>query len=411
MNTICYPTFNEVYVALVHKLEKNGIVSTNRKGAKLTELFDEKFTITLPKQCGAVCRSLSLNYLTDEFAFYMSGSDLLEDAVKCSSFWNNCSDNVVTINSNYGKLLLHDRNEQGNTQFEHALRCLINNKSSKKAVMTLYNDSHAYISNDNPCTMYLKARIDSTNRLHLTACMRSSDIYFGLPYDVPFFIFIQQALVSILASKYPKISLGTYTHFANSLHTYERDAKKLALVKNCSGKFMETKHFNEVYRGLVEKYTKELTNMVFEEDPTLVLAKRNAFMDAAWKASETSKCFKKHVGCCMTYKDKGVETLLVTGYGGAVVECDHCYRDDDNFIYYGDECPSVHAEMRCLETLRKNGTIVDFSKVNVYLTHNSCDACAKLLDLVGIKQVYYDKPYKIDESHWPNITFTQIGEK
>lgn len=402
-------TFNGVYVKLIEELFVDGVKSVSRKGKRLTELYDKKFVVLDPEYCMAISRDMSYDYLKNEFAFYMSGSNKLEDAVKCSPFWKNCTDDGETINSNYGKLLFYDRNEKGSTQFEHALKCLENSKGSKKAVMTIYDKENAYISNDNPCTMFLRARIQD-DQLHLTTVMRSSDIYYGLPYDVPFFIFVQHALLDHLIDIYPNLSIGTYTHIANSLHMYEYKEEELEKARIKGTTIGEHALAEKVWNGLLAEYLPVARS----------LCRRDGnFMDLAWKKAQLSKCWKKKVGCVFTSTEAGSERVVVTGYGDisdrrdrnlceSMIEGHVCRRDDLDDIWYETGCPSIHAEHRALNNLFMNRIVPDFSKVAVYVTHGPCDACLKMLDAVGVTKVFYDVGYKTDYSHWPNMEIKQL---
>lgn len=403
MTTTTASTFNKVYRMLIDELFTQGTESVSRKGKKLTELYDKKFTVLDPRACMATCREMSTQYLEDEFAFYMSGSNKLDDAVKCSPFWKNCSDDGETINSNYGKLLFHDRNKAGNTQFEHAIKCLKNSQGSKKAVMTIYDKENAYMSNDNPCTMFLRARIDDWNKLHLTTYMRSSDIFFGLPYDVPFFVFVQSALIDHLSFAYPDISMGTYTHIASSLHFYEYKRDELNRALEMGTTISAMRRDEEVYTNLVEAYLPVTHQLV-----------RTNWMSQAWKAANRSECLKKKVGCVFTQTKNGVETFLTDAHGGVASHrptCKVCVRDDPDDRWFETGCWSVHSEHRALDYLRISGANPNFAEVTVYVTHGPCDACLKMMDLVGITKVYYDVEYKTDYSHWPNMTIKQIGDK
>ena len=394
-------SFNEAYKAMLKVLFEVGHVSVNRKGDKLYELYDEGFTITSPRQCFASCRNTSLEYLKKEFEFYLSGSNLLSDAVKCSPFWKNCSDDGVTINSNYGRRIFHDKNEKGFTQFEHALNCLKNNPQSKKAVMVISSPDNGFLSNDNFCTMYLRARIDNQYRLHLTAYMRSNDVFFGTVYDVPFFVFVQMALIANLLKEYPNLKLGTYTHLANSLHMYERNRAELEKALNTHDvKYEHTVAFNRVYHELLNAGLEKVKNLVG----------RKYFMAKAWEASKQSTCLKKKVGCVLTEHKDGVERIIATGYGDMpdhMESCKTCARDDENNKFYECGCWSIHGEYRAIMPLLKQG-FNNFKNCTMYVTHDSCDSCARVMDWVGIREVVYDKPYKIDHSHWPRIEFKHI---
>lgn len=419
--------FNQAYLELLRDLREGGTRSTTRKGVGITELFDKGFKLTNPMQCLAYCRELSFKYLTDEFKFYISGSNRLQDAMKCSKFWEKCSDDGETVNSNYGKLLFHDKNSKGTTQFEHALACLKNNPQSKKAVMSIYTDENAYISNDNPCTMFLRARIDEEMELHLTAYMRSSDIYFGLPYDVPWFIFVQLALIKYLFPTYPELRLGTYTHIASSLHKYDRNEKALTEAANKVMPIDYPSKYEEFYVDTVKANMSYLKSVLSSQIVKVIepnnkpqkisepspeqLINPNPFMKAAWDASKTSLCLKKHVGAALTTKQYGDE-IIVNAFCGGVTgpACAKCTRDNDADKYYGDECPSVHSEMKCITHAMKVAKIVDFRQCTIYVTHGPCDACLKFCDYVGIKHVIYDRPYKTDYSHWPRIKVEQVND-
>jgi thymidylate synthase len=60
------------------------------------------------------------------------------------------------------------------------------------------------------------------NKLNFTVNMRSNDAILGTPTDIPFFCVLQIQMLELLKSTYPDLKLGTYTHFAHSLHIYER---------------------------------------------------------------------------------------------------------------------------------------------------------------------------------------------
>lgn len=217
--------FNNIYREILSTLLFSKQHITNRKEEELSELINLSFELTNPRNCFAVCRGMSMKYLRGELEFYLSGSPLLADIVKHSKFWSKCTDDGIHINSNYGKLLLYDVNEYGFTQFQYALDMLLRNTDSKKAVMTIYSPENAYRSNDNPCTMYLQFFIRG-GKLHLYTKMRSSDVWFGLPYDVPFFVMILFLMRNALAVAGVYVDVGTYNHNSGSLHLYQRNVKQ-----------------------------------------------------------------------------------------------------------------------------------------------------------------------------------------
>lgn len=242
--------FNIVYKNLLERLLDDRSVVSNRKGEQLSEMINASFEITDPRNCFAVCRGMSTKYLEGELHFYLSGSEFLSDIVKYSKFWEKCSDDGEKINSNYGKLLLYDRNDWGYTQFQYALDMLIRNQESKKAVMTIYAPTNAYKSLDNPCTMYLQFFIRN-GKLSLYVKMRSSDIWFGLPYDVPFFVMIQFMMQQELRRRGTIVEIGVYNHTSGSLHLYDRNVEKALLISD--NPIEETESQEEMFERYIMK--------------------------------------------------------------------------------------------------------------------------------------------------------------
>jgi deoxycytidylate deaminase len=364
-------------------------------------------TLVLDPEASTYClgRYPSQEYLEKELDFYASGSRQLEDAVKMSKFWSKCSDDGKTINSNYGFLLFHDENKHGFTQFEHAINCLRNNPDSKKAVMTLYSKEHAYISNDNPCTLIINLYIQG-DALNMQVIMRSNDLWYGLPYDLPFFRVVHYTALAMLKRTYPNLGLGYHIHQALNLHFYEWAFDKF---RDCEKRF--TNENLDVAQPLVscpQAAIQRLTIGAFVQRFIGLFDWRNhnLNMNVAWEASKQSRCLKKKCGAVIVYNG----SIIATGYGDRDGEaCTECARDKKE-VFYSDGCYSVHAEMRaCIKALQ-NG-FSDWSNAVVYVTHGPCDACLKLLNHLGVRKVIYDKPYKTDyKGHWPLIEVLSLTE-
>lgn len=378
-----------------------GTTEVSRKGDVLHSMHN--VTIDLGPDCLPFCqgRNFSFAYLENEFELYKSGSNLLEDAVHCSKFWEKCSDDGKTINSNYGKLLLHDKNSKGFSQFEHAYNCLMNNIESKKAVMTVYNNENAYISNDNPCTMFVAFFVQD-DMLNMQVVMRSNDLFYGLPYDLPWYRAVQIAMLKCLHAHrdLEHIRLGHYLHTAVNLHFYERNEDAIrsnSLKKTSDDEIMKMSYF-------LEKQAKEIAKIAIPSYDN----SSKLFMMQAWNESKKSRCLKKHCGAVLVYRD----LIIARGYGDrntASEGCTHCARDLGE-KFYSDGCYSVHAEMRAITEALKKGFNC-FEEVVMYVTHGPCDACCKFMDFVGIKTCVYDEKYKTKyKEHWPNLNVYSLEE-
>lgn len=393
------------FLDIFYYIHKNGRRIVNRKGQGLYEM--RNVTLVLDPEASTYClgRYPSQEYLEKELDFYASGSRQLEDAVKMSKFWSKCSDDGKTINSNYGFLLFHDENKHGFTQFEHAINCLRNNPDSKKAVMTLYSKEHAYISNDNPCTLIINLYIQG-DALNMQVIMRSNDLWYGLPYDLPFFRVVHYTALAMLKRTYPNLELGYHIHQALNLHFYEWAFDKF---RDCEKRY-DNERLN-VAQPLVscpQAAIQRLTIGAFVQRFIGLFDWRNhnLNMNVAWEASKQSRCLKKKCGAVIISRGE----VIATGYGDRDGEaCTECARDKKE-VFYSDGCYSVHAEMRaCIKALQ-NG-FSDWSNAVVYVTHGPCDACLKLLNHLGVRKVIYDKPYKTDyKGHWPLIEVLSLTE-
>jgi len=167
--------------------------------------------------------------LAGELAFYFSGSRSLKFISHYSSFWNKISDDGKTVNSCYGYKLFVKRTK-GHSQFEYAREQLYNDGDTRKAVMIIYTPENTDDrTHDNPCTMYLHFFIRN-QKLSLHAYMRSSDIWFGVSYDIPFFTVLQEfMLVHLKNTDSPgcdNLKLGSFYLHSGSLHLYDRNCKQ-----------------------------------------------------------------------------------------------------------------------------------------------------------------------------------------
>lgn len=174
-------------------------------------------------------RKLNLDYCKAEWAWYLRGDRYDTSIEDHATLWKKikCADGG--FNSNYGQYIF------GEDQFEWCLSSLLNDRHSRQASMQLLNKSHMYNGNpDVVCTHGINFQIRD-NRLNMTVMMRSNDAIFGTTNDVFCFGQLLIMMHSALREKYSGLEMGTYTHFACSLHVYERHfdmLEKLALSKD-----------------------------------------------------------------------------------------------------------------------------------------------------------------------------------
>ena len=118
------------------------------------------------------------------------------------------------------------------------------------------------------------------------------------------------------------------------------------------------------------------------------------FMQMAQVVAGRSTCLRRQVGAVMV-KDK---QILSTGYNGSpsgLLHCDEvgCLRQSLN-VPSGERheiCRAVHAEQNALVQAAKHGVAI--AEADLYVTHQPCVLCTKLLINVGIRRVVYTHPY------------------
>jgi len=132
-------------------------------------------------------------------------------------------------------------------------------------------------------------------------------------------------------------------------------------------------------------------------EPSKRLSWHEYFMSVAHLISQRATCKRAHIGAVIVRENN----ILATGYNGAPSGLPHC--TDDNCIIYTSTHPdgtieencmnTIHAEMNAIIQAAKHGISIKDSVI--YITASPCINCLKALLNAGIKTIYYDKPYKI----------------
>ncbi len=206
---------NSEFRNLITKIKTEGYESAPRD-----QKVKEVYMYTMPLDPTRVLldfktRPFNFKYLAGELAWYLKRERNIEYISKFSSFWSKLTDNRGEINSNYGNLLFGE-------QLHWCLNALKNDKNTRQAIAFLNRPQFQYQGNkDFVCTMYLNFFIRE-DTLHMKMTIRSNDMFFGLSYDAPFFSLILQQMRLWLLGTYPKLKLGTYFHYADNIHFYER---------------------------------------------------------------------------------------------------------------------------------------------------------------------------------------------
>lgn len=210
-----FKNVNDAWIHLAKNVVYKGDVVGNTK-----ELTNVSFQIENPLDNIVKSRhNFSLTYYLGETVWYGAGKDDVEFISKFGRIWNHLTDNGIYNNSAYGYIL---KNKHGFDQIEKAIELLRGDQYSRRAVLNINIPRRDVIeTKDEMCTIALQFLIRD-GKLNMTGIMRSNDLWTGTPYDIFYFTTLQRYVAYKL-----NIDMGTYTHFATSLHCYLRDEEKL----------------------------------------------------------------------------------------------------------------------------------------------------------------------------------------
>lgn len=150
-----------------------------------------------------------------ETLWYLSGQEDLATVSRHAPSYSRYSDDGATLFGAYGPRM------HSYGQFTKVLDLLKSDPDTRQAVITIsraYDRSHS--SRDQPCTCLLQFQVQD-DRLFCTVYMRSNDLWFGFPYDVFAFMFIQRLVADHLG-----YALGEYTHVVGNAHLYATHYEK-----------------------------------------------------------------------------------------------------------------------------------------------------------------------------------------
>jgi len=115
------------------------------------------------------------------------------------------------------------------------------------------------------------------------------------------------------------------------------------------------------------------------------------FMNIAHEVACRSTCNRAQVGAVIV-KDK---RILTTGYNGSPRGLAHC-TEAGCLMDNGHCVRTLHAEQNAIIQAALHGVSTRGS--DIYVTHQPCFLCAKMIINAGIVRIVYDKEYPDDRS-------------
>lgn len=207
----------DAFVSIYNHLDKGGEIVESRIG-RTKHLTNVTICVKDPYQnvCLDKTRNLSLRYLLGEIDWYLRGSNLVSEIGKYGKMWYDLTDDGKTVNSAYGYTIFEG---VGFDQLEYCIEKLKKNKYDRQAIIHLKTPTDKP-TKDVPCTSTLQF-IYFDGKLNLHTYMRSNDIWYGLPYDIAFFMILLQ-----IVCKRCNFEIGEYNHTVGDIHLYEKHWNK-----------------------------------------------------------------------------------------------------------------------------------------------------------------------------------------
>ena len=160
------------------------------------------------------------DYAEAEWQWYLSGDRNIKKLGyiygKVPEIWKRMANEYNEVNSNYGWQWRRSH------QLDKVIDMLRDNHKTRQATISIYDgkEIHDY-KYDTPCTYAIQFTIVD-NKLNMCVTMRSNDLWYGFCNDQYCFSRLQLMIADRL-----EIRLGTYFHFAHTLHLYNNIIEKL----------------------------------------------------------------------------------------------------------------------------------------------------------------------------------------
>lgn len=222
---------NEIWQLASRALIKEKHTIASREG-NTHELLHVLISVVNPHEKWVSYRMppISIAYALADVVWILNGSNDAE----IINFWNPGLPNYAGHGKRYhGAYGYRIRKNFAVDQLERAYSALTNNSDNRQTVILIWDPKKDLPLNDGkpadediPCNIcsFLKIR---DGKLEWTQIMRSNDAFMGLPYNFVQFTSLQEILAGWLGK-----AVGTYTHYSDSLHVYEKDFKYLKNALN-----------------------------------------------------------------------------------------------------------------------------------------------------------------------------------
>lgn len=260
------------------KNAKNWPRQTGR-GGETREQLHVAFEIQNPRMRWTCGRSPSMNpaFAIVEAVWILTGSDDSNSLTNWNSKLTEFVGNAPKLYGAYGQRLMH---KQGFDQIERAAVALENIKESRQIVLQIWDAQSDLPLNDGlprdrdiPCNVVSLLKIRD-GKLQWSQIMRSNDLFRGFPYNVVQFTLLQEVMAGWIG-----VDVGSYFHFADSLHLYSRDLKSSWHSSRRSVGDLDLRMGRMESRDLLRRFKDEIDRLAKASSPSEVSRLRSVSLN------------------------------------------------------------------------------------------------------------------------------------
>lgn len=232
MHLIQHPNSVANLLALYDKIRRAPIIEQRGQLVKHVRDVAIVMNANVPPITNFRARNLNLDYAKQEWLWYLRADKMDASIMDHASMWQKLQQSDGSFYSNYGQYLFRQPGDEelADSQFDYVIKTLMEDPGSRRASMVLLARDHLFPENtDVVCTYAISFSIEN-GYLEMTVMMRSNDVVFGFTNDAFAFWNLYMFVYTILKEGMPNLQVGSYTHFANSMHVYEKHFKMLETI-------------------------------------------------------------------------------------------------------------------------------------------------------------------------------------
>lgn len=205
--------YREALYFSLQTLNNEGVEITAR-GMNTKELENVLFEIENPKDKIALIEGRKANIFATiaETLWVLGGRNDLEFISHYVPKMDDFSDPSKVLYGGYGPRI---QKWYGVNQLEQIYNLLVKDKNTRRAVISLFDPSRDFFSDDFPCSNWLHFTIRN-NQLNLKVVSRSMDIIWGSTLN-----FFEWSVLQEIVANWLNIEVGKFYYYISSLHIYE----------------------------------------------------------------------------------------------------------------------------------------------------------------------------------------------